>query len=668
MPKSKNEKTVEDKSYDPASRQMIEVAGQAEIDLAWDRYDAQSPACPIGSKGLCCRFCAMGPCRIMPGTKRDRGVCGATAETVVARNFVRMIAGGAAAHSDHGRAVAHTFIMAARGEAPGYEIRDEDKLRQVAPLFDVETEGREKNDIAEELGKAALAEFGRQEGELTLIKRAPEKRQRIWRELGVVPRGIDREVVEIMHRTTMGVDQDYRNLLLQGTRSALADGWGGSMIATELQDIMFGTPGNPWQTKAREPMKAEVNLGVLKDDQVNIIVHGHEPILSEMVVIASRDPELLDLAENVGAKGINISGICCTANEILVRHGVPVAGNFLQQELSIATGAVEMMMVDVQCIMQSLTRTVADFHTELVTTTSKAKIEGAIHFEFDENDALTSAKEIVKRAILNYPNRQGVTIPEDKSEAITGFSGDYIKYMLGGSFRSSYWPLNSNIIDGRIRGVAGVVGCNNPAVPHDAIHIPLVEELIANDVLVVQTGCAAIASAKAGLMQPETAVLKAGKGLAEVCETVGIPPVLHAGSCVDNSRVLIALSDIVGVGKENSRLSLGDDISDLPVAGAAPEWMSEKAIAIGQYFVASGVFTVFGVSFPTLGSDKLTELLFEEYKDIVGGSWAFEPDPSKMAALMIDHIDKKRRALGIEKARERTLFDMDMRRKLEAEG
>jgi len=239
--------------------------------------------------------------------------------------------------------------------------------------------------------------------------------------------------------------------------------------------------------------------------------------------------------------------------------------------------------------------------------------------------------------------------------------------MLGGTFRSSYWPLNSNIIDGRIRGVAGVVGCNNAAVPHDAVHVPLVEELIANDVLVVQTGCSAIASAKAGLMKPEAAMKKAGSGLAEVCEAVGIPPVLHVGSCVDNSRILIALSEMVDVGRQNSRLSLGDDISDLPVAGAAPEWMSEKAISIGHYFVASGVFTVFGVRFPTVGSKNVTDLLFRRYEDIIGGMWACEPEPATMAASMIDHIDRKRKDLGIEKARERVLFDMEMRRKLEAE-
>jgi len=663
---ARKERTIEEKSIDRATQEVIRAAEADNVELVWDRAENQTPHCRFGSAGICCRICAMGPCNIVPGRK-DRGVCGADVDTIVARNFVRMIAGGAASHSDHGRSVALTFIEAARGEVPGYEIKDEAKLKQVAAVYGIETDGRSKADIAEDVGNAALQEFGQQKGELKFISRAPEKRQQIWRELGVVPRGIDREVVEVMHRTHIGVDHDYQNLLLQGTRAALADGWGGSMIGTELQDIMFGTPGQPWRDGSRQALRIKTNLGVLKEDEVNIIVHGHEPLLSEMIVVAAQQPDLIKLAETLGAKGINIAGICCTANEILMRHGIPVAGNFLQQELAIMTGAVEMMIVDIQCVMQSLAGIAQDFHTEVATTTEKAKMPGATHIQFDEHYALNSARALVKRAIENFSNRRGVNIPDVTSDAIAGFSHEYINYMLGGSFRASYWPLNSNIIDGRIRGVAGVVGCNNPAVTHDAVHVALVEELIANDVLVVQTGCSAIACAKAGLMQPETAMKKAGPGLAEVCEAVGIPPVLHAGSCVDNSRILIALSEMVDVGRQNSRLSLGTDISDLPVAGAAPEWMSEKAISIGHYFVASGVFTVFGVKFPTLGSQNVTDLLFKGLEKTLGGMWAFAPDASEMAALMIDHIDKKRQALGIDKARERTLYDMEMRRGLEAE-
>ena len=647
------------KSVDKASLELIEKACADEVNLAFDRAESMKP-CPIGAVGSCCKNCGMGPCRVpLPKGKEEtpeekkkrRGICGATAETIAARNFVRMIAGGSAAHSDHGRGVAELFIAAAKGEAPGYKIRDEQKLLALALEWGIEIGDRSNEEIALEIGEKALAEFGRQEGELLFVKRAPLKRQEIWRQQGVVPRGIDREVVEIMHRTHMGVDQDYENLIKQGTRAALADGWGGSMIATELQDILFGTPA---------PVLSEVNLGVLKEDQVNIIIHGHEPLLSEVIVAVANDPEMIELAKSKGAKGINLAGICCTANEILMRHGVPLAGTFLQQELALVTGAVDAMVVDVQCIMESLPDIAQCYHTLVITTSPKAKIKGAMHIEFNEHDAINGAKAVVKAAIENFPKRgKNIRIPREKHDLIAGFSHETINYLLGGLFRASYRPLNDNIINGRIRGVAGVVGCNNARWEHNQAHVAMVKELIKNDVLVIQTGCSAMASAMAGLMVPEAAAKYAGQGLAEVCETVGIPPVLHMGSCVDNSRILMAATAMVKDG------GLGDDISDLPVAGAAPEWMSEKAISIGQYFVASGVYTVFGVTWPTEGSKEVTDYLFKEMEEKYGGMWDFELDPIKAAQKMIAHIDKKRKALGIDKARERVLYDMDMRRELE---
>jgi carbon-monoxide dehydrogenase catalytic subunit len=650
---------AETKSIDQASIEMIEKAAAEGVNTAFDRAETMKP-CPIGAVGSCCKHCGMGPCRVpLPKGKKEtpqekqkrRGICGATAETIAARNFIRMIAGGAAAHSDHGRGVAELFLAVAKGEAPGYEIKDEQKLLQVALDWGIEIGDRSNNEIAIDIGEKALAEFGKQEGELLFLRMAPLKRQEIWRQQGVAPRGIDREIVEIMHRTHIGVDQDYRNLLKQGVRASIADGWGGSMMATELQDILFGTPA---------PVLGRVNLGVLKKDEVNLIIHGHEPLLSEMIVAAAQSPEMIELAKSKGAKGINLAGMCCTANEILMRHGVPIAGNFLQQELAIVTGAVDAMVVDVQCIMQSITTVAECYHTKIITTSPKAKIPGAIHIEFDEHNALKSAEAIVRAAIENFPNRgKNVHIPSQQTDLIAGFSHETINYLLGGLFRASYRPLNDNIINGRIRGVAGVVGCNNARVKHNEAHIAMVKELIKNDVLVITTGCNAIACGEAGLMVPEAAAEYAGKGLAEVCEVVGIPPVLHMGSCVDNSRILIAATAMVKDG------GLGDDISELPVAGAAPEWMSEKAISIGQYFVASGVFTVFGVTWPTLGSNEVSDFLFKDFEQMYGGMWAFEPDPIKGAHLMIAHIDKKRKALGIDKARERVLYDMAMRREMD---
>jgi len=641
------------RGVDPSVEKSLDSSNLKGVGTVWERSEAMQPHCGFGELGICCKICYMGPCRIDPFLEGPQvGVCGATPEVIAARNFARMIASGAAAHSDHGRDVARALLTAVENPQAGYQIKDGSKLMKTAQVFGLPTDGRSTEEIAREVAQAALAEFGRQDGQIQFIKRAPEARQQIWKQLDVTPRGIDREVVELLHRTHMGVDQDHHNIMLQGSRAALADGWGGSMIATELQDILFGTPS---------PIRGQVNLGVLSETEVNILVHGHEPVLSEMIVLAAQDEELISLAKAKGAAGINIAGICCTANEILLRHGIPVAGNFLQQELAVSTGAVDSMVVDVQCVMASLGELCKCYHTELIATSPKAKMEGIHYIPFSEEKAYESAKEIVRLSVVNFDKRGKVEIPKEKMDLIAGFSHEAINYMLGGTFRGSYTPLNDNIVNGRIQGVAGVVGCNNPKVEHDFAHIEVVKELIANDILVVQTGCSAIACAKAGLMIPEAAVDHAGPGLREVCETVGMPPVLHSGSCVDNSRILIALSEMVRIG------GLGDDISELPVAGAAPEWMSEKAIAIGHYFVASGVYTVFGVGLPVLGSKGFAKYLFEDLEQYYGARWDVEPDPQKMAGKMIDHIQKKRENLGISKAKERVLYDMEMRRELAIE-
>lgn len=620
-----------------------------------------TPACPIGKGGTCCKLCNMGPCRVLPPKGREEtpeerkkrcGLCGATPETIAARNFARMIAAGTAAHSDHGRHVAHTFIHAAKGELPDYQIKDIPKLFAVAMDYGVPTEGREIKDIAIEVGEKALLQYGQQDGEIINIKRAPLKRQEIWRQQGVIPPGVDRTVVEVMHMTHMGVNQDMEHIIRLGTKCALADGWGGSMIATDLSDILYGTP---------VPILGKVNLGCMKEDTVNIIVHGHEPSLSEIIVQAVQDPEMIAYAQSKGASGgISLGGICCTSNEILQRHGIPIAGNFLQQEIAVITGALEAMVVDVQCVMQGLAELAKCFHTRVITTSPIAQMQGAWkHYPFDEHHALEIAKSIVRDAIDNFPNRDKskVQIPTAQQDMVVGFSHETINYLLGGMFRASYRPLNDNIINGRIRGLAGIVGCGNPRVNNDYIHVTLAKELIKNDVLVLTTGCSAIALGKAGLLVPEAAAKYAGPGVAEVCETVGIPPCLHMGSCVDNTRILMAATSVVRDG------GLGDDLSDLPAVGCAPEWMSEKAVAIGQYFVASGVYVLFGVGFPTINEDVCTNYLFKDIEKTYGGRWDFvEKDPYEMAKRIIAQIDAKRKALGIDKARERVLMDMAMRR------
>ncbi|TYO93881.1 anaerobic carbon-monoxide dehydrogenase catalytic subunit [Desulfallas thermosapovorans] len=620
---------MSEKSVDKATLKMIKKAGDDNVKLAWDRLVAQQPQCGFGQLGVCCRNCNMGPCRIDPfGDGPDTGVCGADADTIVARNLLRAIAAGAAAHSDHGRGIAATLYASARGEARDYPIKDEAKLKAVATEFGIVVEGRSVQEIALELAGAVLEEFGTKKGSLQFINRAPVQRRELWDKLGITPRGIDREVVESMHRTHMGVDNDYTSLILQGLRTALSDGWGGSCIATELSDILFGTP---------QPVKGVCNLGVLMEDQVNIILHGHEPTLSDIIVFAARDEELLAEARQRGASGINVCGMCCTGNEVLMRHGVPLAGNFLQQELAIVTGAVEAVIVDVQCIMPSLPQIAGCYHTKVISTSPKAKFPGALHVPFDEHNAMEVAKKILRLAVENYSNRrrEKVSIPSDRMEYMAGFSVEALLAALGGTLS----PLIDALKSGSVKGIAGVVGCNNPKYRQDYSHLTFIRELIKNDILVVATGCAAIACAKDGMLLPGAAD-EAGEGLKAVCKGLNVPPVLHMGSCVDISRILTVAAAIAN--------ALGVDIADLPLVGAAPEWMSEKAVSIGAYVIGSGIFTILGTVPPVLGSKNVAALLTSGADEVIGAKFAVEEDPVAAAELAVKHIAGKRVSLGLK--------------------
>lgn len=608
---------------------MLEKAAQDGVETVWERHEAQQPQCGYCEMGISCRICVMGPCRVDPfGEGPQVGVCGADADIIVARNLGRMIAAGAASHSDHGRDLVEVLAEVAEGKAPGYSIKEPGKLKAVAAEYGIETEGKDDLKIAGELADAMQEDYGTKKKSIALISRAPQKRQDLWNKLGITPRGIDRETSEMMHRTHMGVDNDWVSILLHSMRNALSDGWGGSMIATEVSDILFGIP---------KPAESSANLGVLKDDQVNIIVHGHNPVVSEMMVAACQDPEMLKLAKSKGANGINLVGVCCTGNELMMRHGIPMAGNHLTTELTLVTGAVEMMVVDYQCIMPAISQAAACYHTKMVSTSDKAKFPGMEHVEFSPENALEKARELVTSAVENYSNRLAdkVLIPMGAQSAVSGVSVEAVIEALGGSAA----PLVEAIKAGKIRGAVGVVGCNNPKIKQDHGHVGLTTRLIAGDILVVDTGCVSVAHARAGL-KTAAALEKAGPGLKEVCGALGIPPVLHVGSCVDNVRILVLVSALAN--------ALGVDISDLPVAGSAPEWYSEKAATIGCYFVASGVTTHLGPMPPVTGSMNVVNLLTQGLEDVVGATFAVEPDPEKAADFLIKHIEKKRAGLGLD--------------------
>ena len=619
--------------FEAATERLLETGKKVGAD-AWQlRVKNQTPHCKFGEQGICCRICSMGPCRITP--KAPRGICGCDAHGIAGRNFLRFVAGGAATHSDHGREICHTLHTVAPDG--NYKVKDPEKLIRIAKEWGVETEGKDIYDLAHEMSELALLEYGKPFGVQRWLKRAPEHTQKLWHDAEIEPRAIDREVSTAMHMTHMGNSCKAEALVRQSLRSGMSDGWGGSMCGTEFSDVMFGTP---------KPVDTEANLGVMKEDMVNIIVHGHDPSLSEMICEYAEDPEMIALAKSLGANGINVAGVCCTSNEVAMRRGVPMAGNFLQQENVVLTGACEAIVVDVQCIFPALGPLSKCFHTKFITTSPIAQMPDSDFIRFNAETAGENAKRIVRTAVENFVNRKQdlVYIPQMKQKATVGFSTEAIVKVLDGVTNSQVdvtgttKPLIECITSGVIRGAVAMVGCNNPRIRPDYGHIELMKKLIANDIIVILSGCSAQAAARAGLMDKRAKDL-CGTGLKRVCELADIPPVLHMGSCVDISRMMVLASEL---SKDS-----GLNISQLPLVGCAPEWMSEKAISIGNYVVATGIDTFLGVDPQVSGSCEMTYWLTEGIRDWVEAAYTVEKDIEKLGDAMIARIEEKRAALGI---------------------
>ena len=619
-----------------ATNSLLENGKKVGADSWQQRVKNQTPHCGFGEAGTCCRICSMGPCRIT--RKSPRGICGCDVHGIVGRNFLRFTAGGSATHSDHGREICHTLYQAKEGG--NYQVKDPEKLVRIAKEWGVETEGKDIYDLAHEIAELGLMEYGKPFGTQRFLKRAPEHTQELWHNAGIEPRAIDREVSTALHMTHMGNTSLPEALVRQALRCGLSDGWGGSMMGTELSDVLFGTP---------KPIDSTANIGVMEKDMVNIIVHGHDPSLSEMIVYYANDPEMIALAKSVGAKGINIAGVCCTANEVAMRHGIPMAGNFLSQENVVLTGACEAIVVDVQCIFPALGPLSKCFHTKFITTSPICRMPDSEFIQFSAENAGDNAKAIVKMAVENFKNRKQelVNIPNQVQKTRVGYSVEAIVKVLDGVANSQVdqfgttKPLLECITSGVLRGAVAMVGCNNPKVRPDTAHIELMKKMLENDIIVIVSGCSAQAAAKAGLMDPEKAKEYCGDGLKRVCELAGIPPVLHMGSCVDISRMLILAAELA---KDS-----GLNISQLPVVGCAPEWMSEKAVSIGNYVVASGLDTYLGVDPYVSGSSEICDLLTGEdgVNKWVEAKYTVEKDIEKLGDMMIERIEQKRAALGI---------------------
>lgn len=624
------------------SIQLLEVTKELKIDTVWDRYEKQQPQCGFGETGLCCRHCLQGPCRIDPfgATGPKVGICGASADTIVARGLARNIAAGTSSHSAHAKHLAHTLLKWSRDQAPDYGIKDPGKLHSVCQRVGISLEGKSDKQLANELAKLALEEFSeREEAPIWLKTTITPARYKKFEELGTIPLGLDSVVAEIMHRTTNGVDADPINILLASIKCAVAD-YSGMYMGTDLSDILFGTP---------TPVFSSANLGTLKVNAINVAVHGHNPVLSEVMVAEAL--KMADEAKAAGAsEGFNLVGICCTGHEVIMRHGIPYATNSLSQELAIVTGALDAAVVDYQCIMPSLPEVAKKFHTEIITTMPITKIPGARHIEFEESNAGEKAREVLRVAIEAFKKRdpKKINIPNQKNNVIAGMSAEsIIKVLALIDANDPLKPLIDNIVNGNIKGVCLFAGCNDVKITQDKSYVALVKELAAKDILILCTGCAAGSFARHGLLTSEATEKYAGPGLKAVLTALGnvaglnapLPLALHTGSCVDNSRAASIATAIAN--------RLGVDVSQLPVVATAPEAAMEKAVSIGTWAVAMGLPTHVGVIPPVTGSPLVVEVLTKTAKDLLGGYYIVEPDPVKAADKLYAAILERRQGLGI---------------------
>ena len=620
---------------------LLEKAKATGVETAWDRYEAQLPQCGFGETGLCCRHCLQGPCRIDPfgATGPKFGICGANADVIVARGLARNIAAGTASHSAHAKHLAHTLLKYSRGQAPDYDIRDEEKFFAVLDRVGIARDGKSTAELAGELARLALDEFSeREEPPVWLKTTVTPDRMALLEKFGLVPPGLDSGVAEVMHRTTNGVDADAVNILLGGIKCAIGD-YTGMYLATDLSDILFGTPS---------PVVAQANLGTLKENAVNVAVHGHNPVLSE-IIVAQAEMMREEAVAAGAAEGINLVGICCTGHEVMMRHGIPTATNSLSQELAILTGALDAAVVDYQCIMPSLPF-VDGYHTEVITTMSIAKITGATHVEFEEEKAGETAAEILRLAIEAFKKRDPgrVDIPPVVNDAVAGLSAEaIIKVLALVNPEDPLQPLIDNIVNGNIQGVCLFAGCNDVKVTQDKMFVDLVKELAAANILILCTGCAAGSFARHGLLTPAATEKYAGEGLKAVLTALGeaaglggpLPMALHTGSCVDNTRAAGIATAIAN--------KLGVDVSQLPVVATAPEAAMEKAVSIGTWAVAMGLPTHVGVVPPVTGSPLVVEVLTETAKDLLGGYFIVEPEPKAATAKMVAAIQERRQGLGL---------------------
>jgi carbon-monoxide dehydrogenase catalytic subunit len=625
-----NKQDVIERTPDPAVREMLIHMEQAGIETPFDRFDAQKPHCGFGLAGTCCKNCHMGPCRITP--KSPKGVCGADAHVIVARNILRWVAAGVGAHGARGREV----MLALKGAAEGNHdipILGPEKVIATAKSFGIFSEEKSVQEMAGEIAMILLEDLCRTVPgpHRTLETLAPKERIAVWRELDILPIGAYHEVFEALHRTTTGTDGDWENLMRQVLRCGLAFAWSSVAGSAIAMDCLYGLP---------KRTRITTNLGVIQTGSVNVAVHGHSPVLVTAIVKAARCADLIADARSQGAEGIRLYGICCSGHSALAKFGdVHPLTSAVGAELVLATGAMDLWVADVQDVFPGIMDVAACFHTRVVTTSDSARLPGAVHLGFDHHhsnlaEADDLAERIIRMAIAAFSERDAgkVFIPQARMDAEVGFSVENILATFGGAA-----ALLEHLTSGRVRGIVNLVGCNNPKIVYEEAVVQVAQALIAHDVIVLTNGCAAYALLKTGYCLPE-ALQEAGSGLREALGAHNLPPVWHMGECLDNARATGMFRAVAE--------ATGEPLKRLPLAFSSPEWSNEKGVGAALGFRLMGLNSYHCIEPPLSGSDKVSRFFYEDTQELLGAVMVVEHDPHVLAARIIADLDARRADLG----------------------
>lgn len=613
---------------DPAVREMILRQNQLGFDTTFDRFDKQQPQCGFGMAGICCKICNMGPCKIT--SKSPKGVCGADADLIVARNLLRSAAAGVAQHGMHGREVILSLKWAAEGKLD-LPILGQQKIKDTAKAFGIKTERRSIKKIASELADVLLDDMSRTvPGDYKIIEAlGSEERKKVWKELDILPISAYHEVFESYHKTGVGTDGDWKSIMQQFLRCGLAFTYSGVVSTSIATDGLFGVG---------DRVTSKVNIGALKKGYVNIAVHGHLPTLVSEIVRVGQEEKFINLAKEAGAKGIRFYGICCSGLSAMYRYaGVIPLSNAVSAELVLGTGALDLWIADVQDVFPSIMEVAKCFRTTVITTSESARLPGAERFEYDHHhsnigETRALAEKIVLRGIESFKDRQGIPvyIPPYEVDAEVGFSPEYVHKHYG-----SMKPLYEAVKEGKILGIVNMVGCNNPKVVYEKCVIDVANALLRNNILILTNGCASFPLMKMGYCNV-SGQEHAGESLNEFLGD--LPPVWHVGECIDNTKSSGIFAGVAG--------EAGKPLYEMPFAFTSPEWSNEKGIDAALGFRLMGINSYHCVEAQIHGSKNVIEFLKEGTKDLLGSVMVVNPNPDALGEKIVADIIEKRKALG----------------------